>query len=113
MTVSVSISVPIPISVPTAMLRTAVSVLGTTTIISTAAIVPIPVVTSPITPAVVIPVSVPADHNRRRIHGRGLIDNGRRRRRVIRLRRYIDGCRNPDIDAQVHAARMGRTGHGD
>ena len=58
----------------------------------------IPIVTSPITAAIVITVPVPADHDSRlRIYRRRRINHGRRRRCVDGLRRDINRCRHAEL----------------
>ena len=80
------------------------------TIVRTAAIVPIPLVTAPIAATIVVTIPVPADHDARlHIDRSRLIDDRRRRGRVIRLRRHVDRSRNPDVDPQPHL-RVGDAG---
>ena len=100
----VVISTVVVVSTTVAVSRAAV------TIVRTAAIVPIPLVTAPIAAAIVVTIPVPADHDARlHIDRSRLIDDRRRRGRVIRLRRHVDRSRNPDVDSQPHL-RMGDAG---
>lgn len=99
-------------AVPAVVVIAAVVIVSTTvaavsraamTVVPTAAIVPIPLVTAPIAAAIVVSISIPTDHDARlHIDRSRLIDDRRRRWRVIRLRRHVDGRRNPDVDPQPH-----------
>src|SRR3984893_14563030 len=82
-------------------------------IVRTPAMAPIPLVTTPVAAAIVVPVAVPADHHRRRrrVHRRRLIDDWRRRWRVVRLRRHIERRGNGDVDPPAHGAGGGKNGH--
>src|SRR5471032_1641036 len=97
--------------IPTVVVVTTMTAVSRAAMTITATVVPIPLIASPIAAAIIVTIAIPADHDLRlRVHGSRLIDDRRRRWRIVRLRRDVHGRGNTNVDAQPHLG-VGKAGY--
>ena len=109
--VSAVAAIPAMVVIPTVVVVTTMTAVSRAAMTITATVVPIPLITSPIAAAVIVTIAIPADHNLwLHIHRRRLIDDRRRRWRIVRLRRDVHRRGNTDVDPYPHLG-VGKAGY--